>query len=446
MIIDHSRDQIPVKAGAVVPLIGKSAVINQELRQDETRGLIEALDAECIFVDCLNIRQVNPSQLFGSGQLDSIRDKLEEGGCELFVVDSSLTPIQQRNLEKALNVKVIDRTGLILEIFGLRARTKAGRLQVETARLAYERSRLVRTWTHLERQRGGSGFISGPGETQIEADRRMLDSALIRLKNQLKDVERTRRVQRSGRQQQETPIIALVGYTNAGKSTLFNRLSGSSVFANDMPFATLDPTIRQMKLDASTDVALVDTVGFITDLPTSLIEAFKATLEESMLADVLLHVHDASSPDADLQAEEVDRILTDLEDLMDVECPPVIHVWNKCDSLSESELDVLKTSAGSFGPEETHLFISALTGDGIDSLLNEIKSQLYRYSQFYELEISESEGKAISWLYAHGQITEKSETDEGGNIRLIVSLNEKNFGKFCQQFPALSSDIQKQSV
>tara|TARA_Y100000052_G_scaffold27608_1_gene37658 strand:- start:5448 stop:6782 length:1335 start_codon:yes stop_codon:yes gene_type:complete len=442
LIIDHTKDQEPVRAGAIIPLIGRSAGVNQVLREDETRGLIESLDAECTFVETLNIRLVNSGQLFGSGQLDSIKQKLTDNDCQLFVVDGVLTPIQQRNLETALQVKVIDRTGLILEIFGLRARTKAGRLQVETARLAYERSRLVRTWTHLERQRGGSGFISGPGETQIEADRRMLDNTLLRLRGQLKEVERTRRVQRSGRQHKETPIVALVGYTNAGKSTLFNRLSGSRVFAKDMPFATLDPTIRQMKLDNATEIALVDTVGFITDLPTSLIESFKATLEESMLADVLLHVHDASSPDADLQEAEVDSILEDLEELMDVDSPPVIHVWNKCDVLSEDELDVLKSSVQSGDGTEPHMFVSALSGEGMETLLDEIKLQLHRHNKVYVIELPETEGKAISWLHAHGQIQGQTSDNSNSTISLSVSLSDKSLGQFRHLFPEHGNRIQ----
>ena len=295
MTVDHSEEDRPLIAGAVIPVLDDRSAF-QTLRVEETRGLVSALECECAFVEIQKIRTPNPSQLFGSGQLETIQARLEADKCDIFVVDGTLTPIQQRNLEKKLQLKVIDRTGLILEIFGLRAQTRAGRLQVELARLAYERSRLVRTWTHLERQRGGGGFTAGPGETQIESDRRMIDASLLRLKRQLSDVEKTRKLHRAGRRSRGLPVVALVGYTNTGKSTLFNSLSSASVFAKDMPFATLDPTIRQVTLDTGLEVALVDTVGFITDLPTQLIEAFKGTLEESMEADLILHVQDASSP------------------------------------------------------------------------------------------------------------------------------------------------------
>lgn len=432
MIIDHTEADQPVIAGAIIPVMGKSNAFSQLTRESETRGLVEALGASCAFVKCLNIRDVNPAQLFGSGQLDAIEADLAAEECGLFVVDGALSPIQQRNLEKRLKVKVIDRTGLILEIFGLRARTKAGRLQVETARLAYERTRLVRTWTHLERQRGGSGFISGPGETQIEADRRMLDNALLRLKGQLKEVEKTRRVQRAGREARNVPIIALVGYTNAGKSTLFNRLTEADVFAKDMPFATLDPTIRQTRLDSSTDVAMVDTVGFITDLPTSLIESFKATLEESMFADIILHVHDAASPDRNAQAEEVDRILSELEDMMDVDQPPTIHVWNKIDLVSEDEVDLLENASQS--DDETHVFVSALGGGGIDKLKDEILNLLQKFNSEYAIKLQLSDGKALAWLHAHGQILSETPEIENGYTRIRVSLSKRAVGQFSSLF------------
>lgn len=432
MIIDHSKADEPVVAGAIIPSIGKQNVFSQLSRESETFGLVEALGARCAFVKTLNVRDVNPAQLFGSGQLETIAEMLEDEGCELFVVDGALTPIQQRNLEKSLGVKVIDRTGLILEIFGLRARTKAGRLQVETARLAYERTRLVRTWTHLERQRGGSGFISGPGETQIEADRRMLDNALLRLKKQLKEVEKTRRVQRAGREARNVPIIALVGYTNAGKSTLFNALTASDVFAKDMPFATLDPTIRQTRLETGTDVAVVDTVGFITDLPTSLIEAFKATLEESMLADLVLHVHDASSPERNAQSEEVDRILAELEEMMDVDQPPTIHVWNKIDAISDDEKAVLRASETA--DSDVNVFVSALTGAGMNELTEAILRELRKHDTIYRISLDLTDGKALAWLHEHGSVISDEAFDDKRKVR--VKLSRRTSGQFFSLFPA----------
>ncbi|HPE47250.1 MAG TPA: GTPase HflX, partial [Hyphomonas sp.] len=293
---DKMIDRVPAPevAGVIIPWFTPANRPTED-RLEETAGLVEALGCELSFLRPEHVRQVNSAQLLSGGILERLATDLEAHQCTLAVIDGALTPVQQRNLEKKLGVKVIDRTGLILEIFGLRARTKEGRLQVELARILYERSRLVRTWTHLERQRGGGGFLSGPGESQLEADRRMLDDRITRLKADLEDVRRTRAVQRAGRQRSGKPIIALVGYTNAGKSTLFNRLTGASVLARDMPFATLDPTIRRLDLPTLGEAALIDTVGFITDLPTHLIDSFQATLEEAMQADLLIHVRDRSS-------------------------------------------------------------------------------------------------------------------------------------------------------
>tara|TARA_B100000678_G_scaffold291464_1_gene308552 strand:- start:15781 stop:17106 length:1326 start_codon:yes stop_codon:yes gene_type:complete len=435
LTIDHTENDKPVIAAAVIPIIGKNRAALSDSREEETEGLILALDAECAFVQTLFVRAVNPAQLFGTGQLEAISEKLKAAECSLFVVDGHLSPVQQRNLEKFLGVKVIDRTGLILEIFGLRARTKAGRLQVETARLAYERTRLVRTWTHLERQRGGSGFISGPGETQIEADRRMLDEALLRLKAQLKEVEKTRRIQREGRTSRNVPIVALVGYTNAGKSTLFNNLTEAHVFAKDMPFATLDPTIRQMKLNSGTDIALVDTVGFITDLPTSLIESFKATLEETVLADVIIHVHDASSVDVFNQDEEVHKILDDLEDMMDHDLPPIIHVWNKTDLLTADERDTLTSAQETLHPDDPHLLISALSGDGLETLRNAISDVLARHHSNVTVRVDETDGQLLSWLYAHGKVLNREDLPESGLIELTLQMSSRTIGQMNRKFP-----------
>ncbi len=417
--------------------------MRQTLREEETRGLVEALGSECAFVRTVHIRNPSPSHLFSSGILENIRVELQQNECELFVVDGELTPIQQRNLERFLSCKVIDRTGLILEIFGLRARTKAGRLQVETARLAYERSRLVRTWTHLERQRGGRGFIAGPGETQIESDRRMIDGALLRLKKQLSEVERTRSVQRSDRKSRDFPVIALVGYTNAGKSTLFNILSSANVFAKDMPFATLDPTIRAIDLDSNHKAALVDTVGFITDLPTSLIESFKGTLEEAVEADIILHVHDASSPDVYQQSEDVIEILDSLEKLVGSSLPPVIDVWNKIDRVDDEERRTLIAKAENALDENERIFISAINGEGLDKLKTKIKSILYRHSQNYVLRFGINEGDLRSWLYSHSDVLSLIEVPELMEVRALVRFDARTLGQFRSRFPDAVIDREK---
>ena len=433
MITENLQQDEKVIAAAVIPVLPGAAPF-QIQREAETQGLVEALDCACLFVDSVTVRKPNPAYLLGQGQLEAIKERLEEADCSLFVVDAHLSPIQQRNLERFLACKVIDRTGLILEIFGLRARTRAGRLQVETARLAYERSRLVRTWTHLERQRGGGGFIAGPGETQIEADRRMLDAALLRLKKQLREVEKTRRLQRSGRRNREAPVVALVGYTNAGKSTLFNALSGADVFAKDMPFATLDPTIRQVELDHNKQIALVDTVGFITDLPTALVDSFKATLEETVDADLILHVHDASSPDVYDQAADVLNVLSDLEDMTHTDLPPILNVWNKVDRLGESERDYLLSNAEDDVSGGANVLVSAQTGEGLDTLRAQILADVYETTTRMEIKLGPAEGAAIAWLHRHGQVRDQKSDPETGDIQLSVDLSDQKYNQFAKAF------------
>lgn len=430
----HDHTEKKLIAAAVIPILPTQKSMQVE-RETETRGLVEALGGDCAFVRTVFIRKPTPALLFGSGQLDVIAAELRAHECDLFVVDGQLSPIQQRNLEKRVECKVIDRTGLILEIFGLRARTRAGRLQVETARLAYERSRLVRTWTHLERQRGGRGFISGPGETQIEADRRLIDDALLRLKKQLSDVEKTRRLQRSGREAQDKPVVALVGYTNAGKSTLFNRLTEANVFAKNMPFATLDPTIRQVQLTSSKTISLVDTVGFITDLPTALIESFKATLEETMDADLIIHVHDASSPDADDQAEDVTGVLDEMEALFDAECPPIFDVWNKCDLLSEEQKELREYAFAHSEDPDNHLLISATTGEGIVTLLDVIADTAFDQTLSIDLSVPPAFGKMLAWLHRNAQILETISEEDTGNTRFVMSISAKNHARLIKAFP-----------
>ena len=373
--------------------------------------------------------------LLSGGILERLRDDLRADHCTMVVIDGDLTPVQQRNLERSLEAKVIDRTGLILEIFGLRARTKEGRLQVELARLLYERSRLVRTWTHLERQRGGAGFLSGPGESQLEADRRMLDEKILRLRRDLEDVKRTRAVQRAGRKRSGKSVIALVGYTNAGKSTLFKRISGADVFARDMPFATLDPTIRRFDLPTLGEAALIDTVGFISDLPTHLIESFQATLEEAMQADLLVHVRDRSSP-ADLeQAQDVMQVLEQLEAETGLPLPPLIEAWNKADALPADRAEAL--SYASHGDTEyPAVLVSAITGQGIEELLEEIEFSLLKGASEVSLQLEPKQGKARAWLHRNGEVLSE-EVDADGMVHLVTRLPSERLGQFYSEFPAI---------
>ena len=432
-------DRLPAPeiAGAIIPWFTPANRPSAD-RIEETAGLIEALGCELAFLRPEHVRQVNSAQLLSGGILDRLAADLEAHNCTLAVIDGALTPVQQRNLEKKLGVKVIDRTGLILEIFGLRARTKEGRLQVELARILYERSRLVRTWTHLERQRGGGGFLSGPGESQLEADRRMLDDKITRLKAELDDVRRTRAVQRSGRQRTGKPVVALVGYTNAGKSTLFNRLTGADVFAKDMPFATLDPTIRRLDLPTLGEGALIDTVGFITDLPTHLIDSFQATLEEAMQADLLVHVRDRSSPADQEQAEEVMRVLERLEGETSLPLPPIVEAWNKADLLPPERAEALALSARG-EPDYPAVLISAVTGQGVDDLLALIERGLLRSAVSVRLVLKPEEGRARAWLHRNGDVV-SDETAEDGGALLTVRLKTDRLGQFRSEFPSVAME------
>ncbi|MEM7493725.1 MAG: GTPase HflX [Pseudomonadota bacterium] len=401
-------------------------------RISETQGLVDALGCEAVVFRTDNVRKPTPRYLFSGGLLERLKDDVEACEPALVIIDHALTPIQQRNLETHLNTKVIDRTGLILEIFGLRALTREGILQVELARLLYERSRLVRTWTHLERQRGGRGFLGGPGETQLEADRRMIDRQLERLRRDLADVRRTRSVQRAGRRRAEKPIIALVGYTNAGKSTLFNRLCDADVLAKDMPFATLDPTVRQMTLPNIGDVAVIDTVGFITDLPTHLIDSFRATLEEVLEADLILHVRDRASEADESQKRDVERVLARLSETMDAELPPILEVWNKVDALEPERLSALKLKVQHL--EETPaILVSALTGTGLDALQTEIEDALGSGRITLDICLSAQDGEARAWLHENAIIEAETFT-ENGSTQLNVSLSVKDHGRWLARF------------
>jgi GTPase len=435
-LTDKFVDRLPAPeiAGVVIPWFTPADRPTPD-RLRETSGLVEALGCQLGFVRPDQVRKVNPSFLLSGGIVDRMAADLETEHCTLAVIDGALTPVQQRNLEKRLGMKVIDRTGLILEIFGLRARTKEGRLQVELARILYERSRLVRTWTHLERQRGGSGFLSGPGESQLEADRRMLDDKIIRLRRDLDEVKRTRAVQRAGRRRTGTPMIALVGYTNSGKSTLFNRLTGADVFAKDMPFATLDPTIRKLQLPSLGEAALIDTVGFISDLPTHLIDSFQATLEESLQADLLVHVRDRASEAEAEQADDVMTVLARLEKESGLALPPMIEAWNKIDAMPDGQAEAMKSLAA-LETDTPAVAVSALTGDGIEALLALIEKSLLGGQQEIELVLAPEQGRARAWLHQKGDVVEERAEDDGAS-HLVVRLSVERLGQFRSEFPGL---------
>lgn len=418
-------------------------------RLDEAIGLAQAIDLEVVAAEILNVSSPTPTALFGSGQVSLWGERVEQESVSLVVVDHVLSPVQQRNLERAWQCKVIDRTGLILEIFGARARTREGQLQVELAALNYQKSRLVRSWTHLERQRGGFGFLGGPGESQLEIDRRLITKRIIKLKADLENVRRTRGLQREARQRAEHPTIALVGYTNAGKSTLFNRLTGAEVLVKDMLFATLDPSMRGIKLPGGIKAILSDTVGFISDLPTHLIEAFRATLEEVQLADIILHVRDVTHPDTRLQKEAVEAILNDLG--IESDDIRLIEVMNKADLLDEAERQNLFDFALRHSWESRHALpleglkaearggavaISALTGEGLPELLALIADELSARSLVYEIEMPLAQGAALAWLYGHGKIVERQ--DKRTKTHLKVALDEAGFGRFISKFGDVS--------
>jgi GTP-binding protein HflX len=380
-----------------------------EARLEEAVGLARAIDLDPVYTAVVPVNDPRPATLLGSGKVSELAALVKERDAELAIVDHPLTPVQQRNLEKELNIKVLDRTGLILEIFGERARTKEGALQVELAHLNYQKGRLVRSWTHLERQRGGAGFLGGPGETQIEADRRILQDKIVKLKRELEIVRRTRDLHRAKRKKVPFPVVAIVGYTNAGKSTLFNRLTGAGVLAQDMLFATLDPTLRRVRLPHGTPIILSDTVGFISDLPTHLVAAFRATLEEVVEADLVLHLRDISDPDTAAQAEDVEQILADLGvDANDDR--RVIEVWNKIDLLDDQNRTRLLESDGN---SHTHVAVSAVTGEGIDALLALIETRVAGELQPLDVTLEPTELGLIDWLYRNGDVIARTDNEDG---------------------------------
>lgn len=405
---------------------------------EEAIGLTEALDAECVHSRIVPIRDVKVGNLFGSGQIEDIATSIKGEEATLVIVNAALSPVQQRNLEKAWACKVVDRTGLILEIFGLRAATKEGRLQVELARLGYERSRLVRTWTHLERQRGGGGFLAGPGETQIESDRRILNDKMTKLKRDLDDVRRTRGLQRKKRERAPERVVALVGYTNAGKSTLFNALTAGGVMAKDMLFATLDTTHRILPLPSGQTAILSDTVGFISDLPTDLITAFRATLEEVKDADLLLHVRDISDPLTERRRNEV------LDVLDQISAGPehgqeIIEVWNKGDLVTETDHPALKERAMAtldFDDMMDSYLVSCLSGEGLSELLLGIETTLCANDNVLNVTIDPTNFSARAWLHSHGNVL-KEDIRRSGNVDMTVRLSESDSGKFRAKYSRL---------
>ena len=406
---------------------GSAPAHSPEDRLAESTGLAEAIDLDVAESLIVPVPEPRPGTLFGSGKVEELKDLVAARKAGLVVVDHAVTPVQQRNLEKAWNAKVLDRTGLILEIFGRRARTREGRLQVELAHLTYQKGRLVRAWTHLERQRGGAGFLGGPGEAQIELDRRMLEARIDAIKKELTQVVRTRELHRAGRRKVPYPIVAIVGYTNAGKSTLFNRVTGAAVLAKDQVFATLDPTMREVRLASGRRIILSDTVGFISDLPTMLVAAFRATLEEVIEADLVLHVRDISHPESQAQARDVESVLCDLG----IDTLPadrhILEVWNKVDRL-DGEIRHELEKAARFR-EVPPVLVSAITGEGLDALLATIDDRLGRHDEIVTVVVPASDGRLLGWLYENAEVIERATDDESGDVTCRVRIAGEKRGR-----------------
>ncbi len=410
------------------PILPKSERDEDYLRErlEEAAGLARAINLDVLDVYSVNVSKISPANLLSKGVIEKIARQVEELEPNVVIMDATLSPVQQRNLEKLFNAKVIDRTGLILEIFGERAQTKEGRIQVDLALLEYQRSRLVRAWTHLERQRGSTGFVGGPGETQIELDRRMIGDKITKLKKELEEVRRTRNLAKSKREKVPFPVVALVGYTNAGKSTLFNHLTGANVYAEDLPFATLDPTMRKLKLKSGQEIILSDTVGFISDLPTHLVEAFRATLEQVIEADIILHVRDISRPDHERQAADVIGILESLGVEYETD-GRILEIWNKIDKLEDESFAEINRKAKF---KENVCPVSAITGEGFENLFSALNELLSRGYVETELHVPITDGKTLSWLYEHAEVRERKDEEKQITLKLLIS--NSNLKKYEQ--------------
>jgi len=429
-LVLHVETRVQRQHGADRQARGSDATRSADARLEEAVGLAQAIDLDIVESLVVNLIKITSATLLGSGKVEELKGVVAALDIEVVIVNAPLSPVQQRNLERAWDVKILDRTGLILEIFGARAQTREGRLQVELAHLNYQKSRLVRSWTHLERQRGGLGFVGGPGETQIEADRRMIRDRISRIEKQLETVKRTRKLHRSSRKKVPYPIIALVGYTNAGKSTLFNTMTEADVVAEDMLFATLDPTMRRVKLPSGRIVVLSDTVGFISDLPTDLIAAFRATLEEVLEADVIVHVRDITHEDTDAQADDVRNVLSGLG-IDETRQNDIVEVWNKIDQLTAEERDILAKRADR--PDRNVILASALTGAGIDEFLALVDRLVHGDSAVHDLVLGPSDGAALSWLYSNAQVLDRRDDDDG-QVHVRVRVHKERAGPFAQRF------------
>ncbi len=431
---DFKQEEGAATRALVLHIEPKSRKTGAEQRDAETRlaeavGLTQAIDLTVAHTLIAPLSTPKPATLLGEGKVAEIAELVKEHEDALVIVNAQLSPIQQRNLERAWNTKVLDRTGLILEIFGRRASTREGTLQVEMAHLQYQKSRLVRSWTHLERQRGGFGFLGGPGESQIEADRRLIQERISKIERELTDVIKTRKLHRSGRARVPYPVVALVGYTNAGKSTLFNRLTSAKVLAKDMLFATLDPTMRTVSLPHGRKVMLSDTVGFISDLPITLIAAFRATLEEVLEADVILHVRDISHAETDAQAADVNFVLDKLG-IDEARRSHMIEIWNKADLLDPLELAQRETAASR---KSDCFLVSAVDGTGLDDLLMSIEEKLATGSNLYRITLDPENGKGQAWLHERGEVIAKR-TGRTGKITIDVRLDDDRAGQASAQF------------